>query len=230
MYIRLNTNTLLNEEADDSHKDEKLPQQQQITKPSSFKSDNVMYNTSPPLPTEEALIEKSDSIGILSHKNVGDNNPEDKPMLMSSVPQDFEDRQAQAQVRRLDALQDFKDHCEKTSGLLGSDAYVNCRDGQEVDLDGYPTGQTCAAACGNDAIGYGGDCCTGRDACGLPMRSGFTGKGEQRVFHLLTYFDRPLSCSCITFGLIIYTTVPLPHSSFFMCSVQGYVVRWFSWF
>ena len=67
------------------------------------------------------------------------------------------------------AFQDFIARCESTSGLTGSDAYVDCVGGFVRD-----TSQTCADACGNDASGSGGDCCTLPFAC-----DSFTGKGEQ---------------------------------------------------
>ena len=98
--------------------------------------------------------------------------PDHRDEIVLSVPQDVIDRQAQSQGRRLDALQAFKDRCEETSGLSGSAAYVDCVDGQELDL-GNPTGHTCATACD-------GKCCVGVDAC-----DDFTGKGKKQKVHLL---------------------------------------------
>lgn len=112
---------------------------------------------------ETSGIDKPESIGVLSNDKEGtvDVDPQDEIVL--SVSQDVIDRQAQSQGRRLDAaaLQAFKDRCESTSGLMGSNAYVDCVDGS---VNGASI--SCATACGV----Y---CCIGDDACNK-----FTGKGN----------------------------------------------------
>ena len=151
------------------------------------RSKEVLVDTLSLLP-KKTSIEKPESVGILSNDKESITSVDTQDQTMLSVSQDVEDPQVQSQGRRLDvaALQAFKDKCVASveaafpgAGLSGSDAYVDC-DGGFAVVDGVTTSETCAAACGNNAIGYGGDCCTGRDAC-----SSFTGKGEQRVFHLL---------------------------------------------
>ena len=76
----------------------------------------------------------------------------------------------QAQRRRLDAaaLQAFLDRCEYTSGLSGSDAYVDCEEGTVYG----DSSTSCADAC---IVNGESKCCTGNDAC-----RGFTGKGKSR--------------------------------------------------
>ena len=72
------------------------------------------------------------------------------------------------------ALQDFKLRCDTTttSGLSGSEAYVDC-------VDGFVSGDSstsCADAC---IVNGESKCCAGTQACGS-----FTGKGEsRRVIH-----------------------------------------------
>ena len=113
---------------------------------------------------------------------------------MFSVPRDFEDRQAQAQGRRLDAVQDFIDRCDATttSGETGSNAYVDCVDGFVKDTNtGLPTSTSCATACN-------GLCCAGGFTC-----DDFTGKGKQRVIH---------SYTLIGLGLIIVCDLYPPYS------------------
>ena len=159
---------------------------QQQLKPSrsesEFENEEVLVDTLSLLP-KKALVEKSESVGILSHEKKSTFvDPHDQTVEVLSAPQDFEYRQAQAQERRLDAaaLQAFEDRCDDTNipGLTGTDAYVNCVGGF---VSGTTTSQTCADACGNDACGEGGDCCTGDFAC-----DSFTGKGEQRfILHML---------------------------------------------
>ena len=95
--------------------------------------------------------------------------------------QDFEDRQVQAQGRRLVDIATFEARCDASvaaafpgAGLSGSNAYVDCVGGF---VSGTTTSQTCADACD-------GKCCTGDSACGFiqsdgSISGGFTGKGEQ---------------------------------------------------
>jgi len=97
--------------------------------------------------------------------------------------QDFEDRQVQAQGRRLVDIATFEARCDASvtaafpeAGLSGSDAYVDCVGGFAV-VNGVTTSQTCVDACD-------GKCCFGSDACGIiqsaaSINGGFTGKGEQ---------------------------------------------------
>ena len=99
------------------------------------------------------------------------------------------------------ALQAFKDRCESTSGLLGSNGFVDCVGGFAV-VNGVTTSQTCVDACD-------GKCCFGSDACGIiqsaaSINRGFTGKGEQRVIH-----------NSIG-GLVLLITYSLPFISFFL--------------
>jgi len=160
---------------------------QEPQKPSMSKSENeeVLVDSTPSILPKKTLIEKPESVGVLSHDKevIVDVDPQDQEVVVLSVsqPQDVEDRQAQAQGRRLDALQEFKDRCYKTSGLSGSDAYVDCWRGF---VRGDYDGQTCADACG-------GKCCTGEGACGYfnsdgtikrqPAITWFIGKGEAIV-------------------------------------------------
>ena len=177
-------------------------QQEQLIKSSRSKSagnEEVLIDSTPPLLPKKVLVKKPESVGVLSNDKESNTpvDPQDQTVeeevLSVSRPQDVEKRQAQAQGRRLDAaaLQTFKDRCDATNipGLSGSDAFVNCNDGQEVDFDDNPTGQTCADACD-------GLCCTGNNACGfinsdgtIADGTGFTGKGKQRVIQLLMYVN-----------------------------------------
>jgi len=73
------------------------------------------------------------------------------------------------------ALKALQGRCEDTSGLSGSDAYVDCDRGF---VEG--TSQTCADACMVEGVSK---CCTGTDACGKlesdgTIEDGFTGKGK----------------------------------------------------
>ena len=94
--------------------------------------------------------------------------------------QGFENRQVQAQGRRLVDIATFEARCDATNipGLSGINAYVNCNEGLEVDANDNPTGQTCATACA-------GLCCAGDRACGIVQSGdtifagGFTGKGKK---------------------------------------------------
>ena len=79
------------------------------------------------------------------------------------------------------ALQAFTARCESTSGLLGSNSYVDCVGGF---VRGTTTDETCADAC----IVHGvSKCCTGDQACGSTLYpsqdgtllGGFTGNGKQ---------------------------------------------------
>ena len=67
-------------------------------------------------------------------------------------------------------LEVFQNRCDATttSGLSGSDAYVDCIDGK---VRGNPS-KTCADACKVNGVSK---CCYGDRAC-----DGFTGKGERR--------------------------------------------------
>ena len=177
---------------DDKHKNKFILTKEMIrephNKPSSSKSEKEE------VPVDTLLIEKPESIGVLSN-DVESNTvyPEDEIVLSVSQPQDVEDRQAQSQGRRLDAaaLQAFKDKCvasaESAFGIDYSsnpeNSYVNCDNGLEVDANDNPTGQTCADACG-------GLCCAGDFAC-----DGFNGKGEQRFIHSCTILICSFVCS-----------------------------------
>ena len=127
------------------------------------------------------LVADTDSIGILSYdkKSITSVDPQDQieeEVLSVSQPQDVDTRQVQAQGRRLDAAT-FLTRCESTSGLSGSDAYVDCDNGF---VRGDPFLTSCEEACGVD-------CCTGTgdDAC-----VGFTGKGKsRRLYPFMCYFD-----------------------------------------
>lgn len=157
---------------------------QEPQKPSMSKSnEEVLVDSTPSILPKKTLIEKPESVGVLSHdKKSASVDPQDQEVVVLSVPQrqDAVDRQVQYQGRRLDALQEFKDRCYETSGLSGSDAYVDCWRGFVRDDYG---GQTCADACG-------GKCCTGEGACGYFNSDGsikrqpvtwFIGKGEAIV-------------------------------------------------
>ena len=151
-------------------------QREQLIKSSRSKSagnEEVLIDSTPPLLPKKVLVKKPESVGVLSNDkgSFTSVDPQDQiveeEVLSVSQPQDVEKRQAQAQGRRLDALQDFKDRCDATttSGLSGSNAYVDCDGGL---VSGDPS-TSCATACG-------GLCCTGVFAC-----DSFTGKGEQLV-------------------------------------------------
>ena len=162
-----NTNTLLNEEVtnnDNNHQHTPKHLKSRIVKsPLAF----------PLLPKETTPIEKS-GIGILSNnfndkESITDDHHQDEIVLSVHPPQGVQDRQAQSQGRRLDALSDFIALCDATNipGLSGSDAYVDCVNGR-VRGD-YNT--RCKAACGSF-------CCTG-DSTNPNSCNGFTGKGKQ---------------------------------------------------
>jgi len=154
-------------------------QQQQI-KSSRFKFENekVLFDSSsstPPLLPKKALVEKPESVGVLSDDKESIASVDHQDQTVLSVPQDVENHQVQTQ-RRLDAaaLQAFQDRCAITSNGEG---YVDCVGGF---VSGTTTSQTCADACD-------GDCCTGASACGISgsilpdgtLNGGFTGKGKQ---------------------------------------------------
>jgi len=147
--------------------------------PSRSKSDEkeevlVVVDASPLL-LKKTSIDKPESVGVLSDDKesiTSVDDPQDQTVLVSSMSQDVEDtRQAQAQGRRLLDEATFLARCESTSGLTGSNAYVDC-------IVGFVSGTstTCADACGDD-------CCTGANACVI-----FTGKGEQRVILHIVLF------------------------------------------
>ena len=152
----------------------------------SNKSENeeVLVDSTPSLLLlpKKTLTEKPKSVGVLSNdkESFTSVDPQDQiveeEVLSVSRPQDVEKRQAQAQGRRLDAadLQTFKDRCESTSGLTGSNAYVDCVGGK---VNGNPS-RSCVDACD-------GKCCSdgGPFAC-----DGFNGKGEQRVILHIVLF------------------------------------------
>ena len=157
---------------------------QEPQKPNMSKSENeeVLVDSTPSILPKKTLIEKPESVGVLSHdkKSIASVDPHDQEVVVLSVPQrqDATDRQVQSQGRRLDALQEFKDRCYKTSGLSGSDAYVDCDRGF---VRGDYGGQTCADACIVNGVSK---CCTGYLSCDQYIYTkGFTGKGEQRVIH-----------------------------------------------
>ena len=144
---------------------------QKPNKPSMSKSENeeVLVDSTPSILPKKTLIEKPESVGVLSHDKEGIADPQDE-IVLSVYRQDVEDRQVQSQGRRLDAaaLQAFKNRCDATNldGLSGSDAYVDC-------VSGYVNGDSstsCATAC---IVNGESKCCTGPDACAY-----FTGKGK----------------------------------------------------
>jgi len=131
---------------------------------------------------EETHIEKSDSVGILSNDKESTTSVvlQNEIVLSVSQPQDVEDRQAQAQGRRLDAaaLQAFKDRCYETSGKTGSYAYVDCVKGLAV-VSGVYTGLSCEEACGGRG---GASCCSYIGSC-----TGFTGKGKHPFMYIVVH-------------------------------------------
>jgi len=152
-------------------------QQQQI-KSSRFKFENekVLFDTT--LLPKKTLIEKPESVGVLSNdkESTTSVHPRDQTLSVLSMSQDIEVYpQAQvAQGRKLASGLDmatFESRCDDTSpaGLSGSNAYVDCFDGS---VNGDPS-TSCADACiANGVI----ECCGGDDAC-----DGFTGKGKSIV-------------------------------------------------
>jgi len=140
------------------------------------------------IPPKKTSIENPESIGVLSNdKEEGIAFVDHQDQTMVSVPQvqAVEDRQVQAQGRRLVDIATFEARCDASvaaafpeAGLSGSDAYVDCVGGFVRDTTtGLATTQSCADACGTK-------CCTGDSACGIiqsaaSINGGFTGKGEQ---------------------------------------------------
>jgi len=158
-------------------------------KPSRSKSDEkeevlVVVDASPLL-LKKTSIDKPESVGVLSNDNkesiTSVDDPQDQTVLVSSMSQDVEDtRQAQAQGRRLLDEATFLARCESTSGLTGSNAYVDCVSGV---VNGTST--SCADACIVNGVSK---CCTGYLSCDPYIYNGqtsggFTGKGELRVIH-----------------------------------------------
>lgn len=157
--------------------------QQQLIKSSRFKFENEvlgLVDTLSPLLLKKTLIEKRESVGVLSDdkENIASVHHQDE--IVKSVTKDFEFEHRQVQQgRRLDSgsmdLATFEARCvasaEAAYPLITysnpSDAYVDCVDGR---VSG--SSQTCANACG-DFDSARKECCTGFDAC-----NGFTGKGK----------------------------------------------------
>ena len=158
---------------------------QQI-KSSRFKFENeevLVDSSTPSLLPKKALVEKPESVGVLSDdkESITSVDDQDQTVLSElSQPQDVEDRQVQAQRRRLDTGMDmatFEARCDASAeaafpgdGLSGSDAYVDCVGGF---VSGTTTSQTCADACDGKCCNEDGGCCT----C-----IGFTGKGKSKRF------------------------------------------------
>jgi len=172
--------------------------QQQPIKPSRYsktaENEEVLVDTlTLSLLPEKMLIEKPEVLSNDKDKeSIASVDPQFQTVLVSSMPQDVDDLEDQAQGRRLDALQGFIARCESTSGLLGSDAYVDCVGGV---VEGTTTDETCADACIVNGVSK---CCTGDHACGSTgfiypdgtLFGGFTGKGEQSPFIYLLDLSR----------------------------------------